>query len=848
MKKFLLLLASVCLSIVSCQTDATTNNAIGIGNGEEGTTLAVSLAETRTSLGGKVGTSYPVYWSEGDKLVVNGYLSDKVQINEDNRASALFTFEKAELSHPYSITYPYSASSTAEQPVVEFLAEQNYEEGTFAAGYAPMCGYTENKGNKIVLNHLAATLRLPVKSSFKGAILEKVVITSSNKIAGKFAVDCKNATISATEGCSNIVTYTLPANFALSTTTVRDLFITLPGVNVGSCTVEFVEASGKNMVAKWAPDAPLSKGVVREFKTITLEEKVGASLEMLPAEEAEFTIYYNNLSGYVRYSDGTPIAGVAVSDGFQVVATDTNGYYELKGVTPNTWYIYCSLPSDVKVPIDDLGRPCFFKKYPSNSPQYDFTFEKLPNGPEKEFRILALADVQPGNRSHAERFMAQATPEIKNYSQSRSVPCYGIALGDIISNTKGNEEFLFKDIQQGLSATNTGVPIFAVYGNHDCCDFNENLPVFADERSSSYNLKIQRAFEGTFGPVNYSFNRGNVHIVTLRNTQYNDNIHPDGHYSMYFTDEQYAWLQQDLALVDKSNTVIFCVHIPIFNKTGTHVQDVLTLLDKFNEAHVLSGHLHFRQCYDHVKANTGHKVYEQSWSSCGAVANGHGVNINCDGAPTGYGVITFNNGKMAKSFHKGYAYGMNAEDYQIRLHRGNDITGAAIPEGDANKNGTKGYYQFPYDKNTIIANVFSSDHYTWTVEVWNYDEATGKRTTIIGNMSSLNSYYKIPLYDELVGSYTYDDPKRPADTVTNSGRDFWTVGVLLGYLGKAKTDRLYHECHTLWKYKLSDADANAKVMIVARDRWGNEYTETKFQNGTDIGYSIYDPNLNPTVE
>ena len=115
-------------------------------------------------------------------------------------------------------------------------------------------------------------------------------------------------------------------------------------------------------------------------------------------------------------------------------------------------------------------------------------------------------------------------------------------------------------------------------------------------------------------------------------------------------------------------------------------------------------------------------------------------------------------------------------------------------------------------------------------------------------MSSLNSYYKIPLYDELVGSYTYDDPKRPADTVTNSGRDFWTVGVLLGYLGKAKTDRLYHECHTLWKYKLSDADANAKVMIVARDRWGNEYTETKFQNGTDIGYSIYDPNLNPKVE
>ena len=443
--------------------------------------------------------------------------------------------------------------------------------------------------------------------------------------------------------------------------------------------------------------------------------------------------------------------------------------------------------------------------------------------------------------------MAQATPEIKNYSKSLAVPCYGIALGDIISNTPGTKAFLFKEIQQALSAKNTGVPIFAVYGNHDNCDFNQTNPIFPDERNRTCDMRIQRDFEETFGPVNYSFNRGDVHFVTLRNTQYNDNVDTEN-YSMYFTDRQYAWLQQDLALVDKSNTVIFCVHIPIFNKTGIHVQDVLNLLDKFNEAHILSGHLHFRQCYDHVKANTGHKIYEQSWSSCGAMANSNGININCDGAPTGYGVITIKNGKMVKSFHKGYAYGMNAEDYQIRLHRGDDITGAAIPEGDANTNGTKGYYQFPYDNNTILANVFSSDHYTWTVEVWNYDETTGKRTTKIGNMTSLNSYYKIPLYDELVGSFTYEDPKRPAETVNDSGRDFWTVGVLLGYLGKSKTSRLYHECHTLWKYKLSAANANAKIMVVARDRWGNEYTETKFQNGTDIGHSIYDPNLNPKVE
>lgn len=848
MKKLLILFAAIGIFAVGCQTDSTTDNIAGVGNGEC-SIITISLADTRISLGEKVGENYPVFWDENDKIVVNGKLSKEVKIDSDNKSKATFLVDGV-LKFPYAITYPYCSSTSVENPVVEFPAQQTYEKGTFAAGYAPMCGYTTQQRESITLSHLASVLHFPVKAKYEGVKLAKIIISSQNKIAGKFAVNCQNATISATEHCESVVTYSLPANFALSTSTVSDFFITLPAVNVGACTIEFVEPSGEKMVANWTPSKPLSKGIVREFKTVTYQQKTTIGLEALEVENDELTIFYKNIYGHVRYSDGTPIANVAVSDGFQVVKTDAKGYYKLNGVTPETWYIYCSLPSDVKVPIDKLGRPCFFQKYPSNSPQYDFTFEKLPGGVEKEFILLALADVQPGNMTQVNRIKAQATPEIKNYSQTLSVPCYGVALGDIISNTKGDEEFLFEHTQQAISATNTGVPIFAVYGNHDCCDFNESLPIFADERNGSYNLKIQRAFEDTFGPANYSFNRGNVHVVTLRNTQYNDNIHPDGHYSMYFTDEQYEWLQQDLALVDKSRTVVFCVHIPIFNKGGTHVQDVLSLLDKFNEAHVLSGHLHFRQCYDHIKAKTGHKIYEQSWSSCGAVANGHGVNINCDGAPTGYGVITFENGKMAKSFHKGYAYGMNTEDYQIRLHRGNDITGAAIPEGDTNNNGTKGYYQFPYDSNTIIANVFSSDHYTWTVEVWKYDKATGKRTTKIGNMTSLNSYYKIPEYDELVGSYTYEDPKRPDETkVTDSGRDFWTIGVLLGHLGKSKTDRLYHECHTLWKYRLSDTDANAdNLMVVARDRWGNEYTQTEFQVGTDIGYAVYDATLNPKVE
>ena len=844
MKKLLLLFVTVAVFAVGCQTDNTSDSPIGVG--EEGTVLTVSLEQTKTSLGEKVGDTYPYYWSEGDKLVANGKLSDEAQIDAENRASATFLFSKATLSYPYLITYPYCVATTAEKPIVEFKAEQTYAEGTFSTESAPMCGYVAKKGDAIKLKHLAGILRFPIIAKYNGVVLDKIVITSQNKIAGEFAVDCQNATISATENSGNVTTYTLPENFTLSTT-VSNLFVTLPAVEVGACTIEFVEASGDKMVANWSMNKPLTKGVVREFRTITYQPRTTVSLQPLTSEEDEFTIYYTNPSGYVRYSDGSPIAGVAVSDGFQVVSTDSKGYYEFKGVTRDTWYIYCSLPADVKVPIDEYGRPCFFEKYEANKKQYDFTFEKLPNGKETKFALFALADTQVNSTAQVAQFKAQAAPEIKNYSKSLDYNCYGIALGDVIySPAKSDNEYLMPEMRQAFKECE--IPVFTVFGNHDNAHFSTSKPIWPDERSSTYNLKIQRVFEECFGPINYSFNRGNVHVICMRDIQWKTNTSPAGdNTNAMFTDEQYEWLQQDLDCISKDKTIVLCVHVPIFNKGQQYAtcklfDDVLYLLDEYKASYILSGHLHYRNCYDHVKKNTGHKAFEQSWAMVHAAT----PNINCDGSPHGYGVILFEDGAMKKSIHKGYPYGMNSEDYQIRLHRGGDITGAAIPEGDANKNGTKGYYQFPYDSNTILANVFSSDPWGWTIEVWNYNKATGKKTTKIGTMTSLYSYGKTPDWEDLIGSFTYDDPKRVADGTT-SGRDFWTTGVRCGYLGSDHDDN-YHVCYTMWKYELSDADADADIMVVAKDRWGNEYTQTEFQVGTDIGYAVYDPALNPKAE
>ena len=287
MKKYLLLQALVFSVAVGCKTDTTVDVALD----DKGLVLNVSLADTRVVLGDKVGDIYPAYWSEGDKLVVNGKLSEEAIINVGDRAKAAFKFsEEPSLSYPFNVTYPYCAATTAEQPSVEFLAEQNYIEGSFEVGSAPMCGYAAEEGGNITLNHLSAILHFPIIAKYDGVVLDRVVITSKSRIAGVFEVDCQSATISETEDCGNVITYLLPANFALSTTTPSDLFVSLPAVEVGHCDIEFVMTSGEKMVATWSPSTPLSKGVVRSFKTITYQPKTSVVLAPMGSEEDEVTI------------------------------------------------------------------------------------------------------------------------------------------------------------------------------------------------------------------------------------------------------------------------------------------------------------------------------------------------------------------------------------------------------------------------------------------------------------------------------------------------------------------------------------------------------------------------------
>ena len=781
-------------------------------------------------MGGMYGDRYPITWSGNDRISANGMISEAIEIDSYSAQKATFSFGENKLEYPCNVVYPHHFKVEGESATIEFKAEQHYGEEPFTAGIIPMCGYAKDDKSNITLNSLVGLLRLKMNAKAEGIRLASITVTSESgkRLSGEFSLYVPTSTITPTSNTSTSITYHLPEGYTLSTEEENIFTIAVPATNLGTCNVVFTTVNGATMKMRWHANT-IKPNSLHEQQSITFEQNTNGELKPLPIEEDSFRHYYSTIKGYVRETNGTPIPGVAVSDGFSVVQTDDQGFYSMN-ISQDAWYVFISVPAEYKIPTNKYGLPCFFKSYPGFSEWFDFSLERLPGGKETEFMLFGLADPQTSRDHHIERFSTEVAPELKNYTANLGKPCYGITLGDVISMGSTDLTYtILPAMRDAMHADKMGMPIFQVMGNHDNCYMTAKHPV-AGNNLRELNLNIQRLFEETFGPINYSFNRGDAHIVGMRDVQwlYNNDA---SEYKTAFTEEQYNWLKADLAVVPKDKVVVLCVHIPLYNNgtigDGSYKQEVLNLLDEFAEAHVLSGHLHYQRNYDHTLVSSSpHKIYEHaqaavdgaSWTS----------NINGDGVPNGYGVYHFDGNTIKDWYWKSYAEGMDSRDYQIRLYRGNTITGAAVPVGALNSNGTKGYYQFGYGDDILLANVFNSDT-AWKVEV--YEDGVYS-----GQMTSLSKYHFSVPFEELIGSFTYDDPKRPPVGV-ECGQEFWATGILCGYLGMNNGGLYYKHCYQLWKYQLKNK--NAKVEVRATDRKGNVYKCSKITDGTDMTYALH---------
>ena len=249
----------------ACTTDATEDLGVQVGNGENGgatVELSLSLEESRTQLGEKVDGLYPLHWSEGDKISVNGVESGEAIINKENPASAVFAVTEAET---YAVAYPAAPAGK-----VLFAEKQNHvvAGNTFASGVSTMYGYGVDRSN-IQLNHLTGVLKIGIKGE---AILSKAQISTVDRapIAGTFDIDFQTGELTATTASKEVIEYSFGESGLQLTADAQYIHVAVPAGEYDELYITLYEKgnSGNIMYAtvKAGESKPLVAGNVREFK------------------------------------------------------------------------------------------------------------------------------------------------------------------------------------------------------------------------------------------------------------------------------------------------------------------------------------------------------------------------------------------------------------------------------------------------------------------------------------------------------------------------------------------------------------------------------------------------------
>ncbi len=221
---------------VGCSKDAT-NDVVIKGNK---VVLGVSVDATRTSLGDKSGETYPVLWSEGDCVAVNGNVSAPIAAEFVGSSSA--SFEVSGVVAPYKVVYPADAVDVYGHVIVANIT-QDYVASSFGNQTATMVGISETE--QISLKNVCGFIKLPIRKGDEKEI-QKVVVRSNNleSLAGAFEVDyATGAIVRPYAGC-DFVEVEAEGTIPYAEDVAVVVASVAPGVYAKGFTVEVIASDG----------------------------------------------------------------------------------------------------------------------------------------------------------------------------------------------------------------------------------------------------------------------------------------------------------------------------------------------------------------------------------------------------------------------------------------------------------------------------------------------------------------------------------------------------------------------------------------------------------------------------
>ena len=524
-----------------------------------------------------------------------------------------------------------------------------------------------------------------------------------------------------------------------------------------------------------APKAPAKKAPV----------KPKAAPDTLPALDP-------TVRGTLTDSLGRPMENVVVSDGYTCTVTNAKGNYIFIR-DKNARFVWYSVPSYCEVPTHSAEdrTALFYKPLSAKRNVYNFTLKRLPKGTERDYRLIVFGDPQvtnafspyytglddnPVKKSDVARFTDETMTDVKRTiaEWSPSMPVYAISMGDDVQYYGGYNASLEGQIRKALGSSRATV--FSVIGNHD-----------QDGRDL-----YRRKWEQSFGPTDYSFDRGDVHYVCLNDVHfYRGQVYwQPGE----LTADQLNWLEQDLRFADHNKKVILCYHIPLTfgnrprkgaaslglesepgHFSSSVLSRVLKAVETFKGGYELfCGHTHF--AINHEIDYRGRHILEH----CHAAACGNiwQSNINICGTPNGYYVYALNGTRITDSYYKGTFW---PRSRQMTIFRAST---------DFNGESYAADWELAKDKGVVVANVFNADSRWRVVAIEDGVEYEMKRINHQGQDAFAAGYHH--RYSQSV-SYQFVSKRN-------------------GYL---IMNHLYY---------YEPRSAQSRVIIKATDAYGNTYT------------------------
>lgn len=447
------------------------------------------------------------------------------------------------------------------------------------------------------------------------------------------------------------------------------------------------------------------------------------------------------------------VENVAVSNGVDVVLTDSKGKYNLPIGNDNI--IFVIKPTGYKIALDEYNLPKSYYIYkPKGSPSsfykgvvptgelpqsVDFALNRY-NETEK-FTSFIFGDSQIYTEQEGEYFTKGIIDEAKNQTGIS----FGITLGDLVGDDLNLHPVYKKAIQKMV------LPWYNVIGNHDM-NYDAKVDSLSDE-----------TFESNFGPASYAFNYGKAHFIVLDDVLYPNPLTGKGYLGGLRTD-QLAFIKNDLKYIDKEHLIIISMHIPLLDKDERDAfrendrRQLYDLLKDYPNVLVLSAHTHI-QYHNFIGKEDGldrqKPIHEYNvGTTCGdwysGLLNDKGIPVSTmrDGTPKGYAFLNVDGNQYTLD----YKVAGHPSDYQISIYNPK-----VVP------------YKGRWITSGIYANVFmGSDDDTVEYRVDNGNWA---------RMTKINDYD--PAYYRYMQDWDYSNEVKPVRRPSNAQfcRHLWRANI-----------------------------------------------------------------------